>query len=154
MADRMIQRACERFQKELSPQDSEVIQSNISLDDVKISIQQIERQLAARRALRHLQRLTPFIDAIDRYSKAIEVAANGTPYLPWLWAPLKFILQSVQDCTYALDKILMAYGHIGNNMPRFTQYANAFLKHTGFQYLLAFLFEDVMEFHRKAYAMI
>jgi hypothetical protein len=88
MAERMIQRACERFQKELSPQDANLIQPTTSLDEVKIAIQQIERQMAARQSLRNLQRITPFVDAIDRYSKAVEVAANGTPYLPWLWVRL------------------------------------------------------------------
>ncbi|KAI1824553.1 hypothetical protein F4861DRAFT_505422 [Xylaria intraflava] len=154
MADRMIQRACERFEKELSPHDANLIQSTISLDNVKAAIHQVERELAARQSLRNLQRLTPFVDAIDRYSKAIEVAANGTPYLPWLWAPLKIILQGVYDCTHALDRILNAYGQIGNNMPRFTRYANAFPTHPGFQQLVAFLFQDIMEFHMKAYSMI
>ena len=88
MADHLIQRACERFRKELLPQDAKLIQSPISLDDVKIAIQQVERELAARQSLRNLQRITPFIDAIDRYSKAIDTAANGTPYLPWLWVRL------------------------------------------------------------------
>ncbi|KAI1291072.1 hypothetical protein F5Y03DRAFT_377684 [Xylaria venustula] len=154
MAEHMIQRACERFRKELLPQDAELIQSKISLDDVKIAIQQVERELAARQSLRNLQRLTPFVDAIDRYSKAIEVAANGTPYLPWLWAPLKIILQGTYDCTHALDRILIAYCQIGNNMPRLTRYINAFPQHQDFQRLVAFLFEDIMEFHRKAYSMI
>ncbi|KAJ2987229.1 hypothetical protein NUW58_g4620 [Xylaria curta] len=154
MADRLIQRACERFQKDLLPQDAKVLQSTTSLDDVKIAIQQVERELAARQSLRNFQRITPFVDAIDRYSKAIEVAANGTPYLPWLWAPLKIVLQGAYDCTHALDKILVAYGHIGNAMPRLTQYTDAFPQHRGFQQLIAFLFEDIIEFHRKAYSMI
>lgn len=62
--------------------------------------------------------------------------------------------QGVYDCTHALDRILIAYGQIGNNMPRLTRYANAFPQHQDFQRLVGFLFEDIMEFHRKAYSMI
>ncbi|KAI0476181.1 hypothetical protein GGR56DRAFT_641517 [Xylariaceae sp. FL0804] len=154
MADRVIQRACERFRNEIPLRDQKRIESTTSLDEVRVAIQQVERQLAARQSLRNLQRLTPFVDAVHRYSAAVEVACNGTPYLPWLWAPLKFVLEAVYDCTHALDKILMAYASIGSYMPRFARYAGVFPQNHDFQQLLAFLFEDIIEFHRRAYSMI
>ncbi|KAH6869113.1 hypothetical protein B0T10DRAFT_313885, partial [Thelonectria olida] len=154
MAQRMIERACDRFRKEISPDDARLIETTVSLDDVKLAICQIERQLAARQRLRDLDSITPFINAIERYSRALDVAANGTPFLPWIWAPLKLVLQAVQDYTHALDSILSAYSSIGLQMPRFTRFAEAFPEDRAFQQLLAFLFEDIMEFHRHVYAMI
>ncbi|KAI1180456.1 hypothetical protein F4777DRAFT_530453 [Nemania sp. FL0916] len=154
MAESMIQRACERFKKELSPEDAISIQTPISLNDVKAAIQQIERELAARQSLTNLQRIQPFIDAIDRYSKAVDVLANGTPFLPWIWAPLKIILQGVCDCTHALDKILDTYGQIGRNMPRLFRYVKAFPQHQDFQQLVAWLFQDIMALHKEAYSII
>ncbi|KAM0247555.1 hypothetical protein ACHAP5_004005 [Fusarium lateritium] len=146
MAQRTIQIACDRFRSEILPEDARLIQATTNLDDVKLAIGQVERQLAARQLLRDMDRITPFVDAIERYSKALEVAANGTPYLPWLWA--------VQDHTHALDKVLSAYGQIGLQMPRFSRFAEVFPNDRSFQHLLGFLFEDVLEFHRRAYAMI
>ncbi|KAM0224492.1 hypothetical protein ACHAQD_002064 [Fusarium lateritium] len=128
MAQRTIQIACDRFRNEILPEDARLIQATTNLDDVKLAIGQVERQLAARQLLRDMDRITPFVDAIERYSKALEVAANGTPYLPWLWA--------VQDHTHALDKVLSAYGQIGLQMPRFSRFAEVFPNDRSFQHLL------------------
>ncbi|KAM0199769.1 hypothetical protein ACHAPI_002860 [Fusarium lateritium] len=128
MAQRTIQIACDRFRNEILPEDARPIQATTNLDDVKLAIGQVERQLAARQLLRDMDRITPFVDAIERYSKALEVAANGTPYLPWLWA--------VQDHTHALDKVLSAYGQIGLQMPRFSRFAEVFPNDRSFQHLL------------------
>ncbi|KAI1421261.1 hypothetical protein F5Y12DRAFT_790113 [Xylaria sp. FL1777] len=115
------------------------------LDDVKLAIEQIEKQLAARQRLRNIQRITPFIDAVERYSKAVEILANGTPLLPWIWA--------VHEYTHALDTILTAYGDIGRNMPRLARFAEVFPQDRSVQQLIALLFEDILEFHRRAYSL-
>ncbi|RFN54453.1 nacht domain-containing protein [Fusarium flagelliforme] len=136
MAQRIMKVACDRFRSEISPEDTRIIEATTKLDDVKLAIGQVESQLAARQLLRDMDRISPFIDAIERYSKALEVAANGTPYLPWLWAPIKLILLAVQDHTHALDKILSAYGQIGLQMPRFSRFAEVFPDERSFQHLL------------------
>ncbi|KAK7960375.1 Vegetative incompatibility protein HET-E-1 [Apiospora saccharicola] len=146
MAERLIKRACDQFRKEISSDEEDRILSTASLDDVKLAIGQIERQLAATQRLRNLGRIMPFIDALERFSKALEVACNGTDFLPWIWA--------VQDHTHALDRVLSAYADIGSRMPRFSIYLDAFREHQSFQHLIAFLFEDIIEFHRKAYSWI
>ncbi|EXK75675.1 hypothetical protein FOQG_19559, partial [Fusarium oxysporum f. sp. raphani 54005] len=81
----LIERACERFQKQLSPEDKDAIQASENVDDVRQAIRLVERHLAARQSLRNLDRLTPFLDAIDRLSKPIDILCNGTPYMPYVW---------------------------------------------------------------------
>ncbi|KAK8013246.1 hypothetical protein PG991_009517, partial [Apiospora marii] len=154
MAQRLIERACDQFRKEIPSAEVDRIRSITKLGDVKLAIQQIETQLAATQRLRNLGRILPFIDALGRFSQAVEVACNGTDYLPWIWAPIKFILLAVQDHAHALDKVLTAYADIGSKMPRFAIYANAFPTHESFQQMIAYLFEDILEFHRKAYSWI
>jgi hypothetical protein len=56
-----------------------------TLSDVRDAARQIEQQLAARQCLRNMTRLRPLLDGLERYSKAVEVLCNGTPYLPWIW---------------------------------------------------------------------
>lgn len=63
-------------------------------------------------------------------------------------------VQAVQDHTHALDKILSAYGTIGLQMPRFSPYSEVFPEDIAFQHLIAFLFEDIIEFHRRAITMV
>jgi len=64
------------------------------------------------------------------------------------------ILRAVRDQTQALDKILGAYAQIGNCLPRLERYQDTFSNDTDFQRLLAFLFEDITEFHTKALALL
>ncbi|KAM0437530.1 hypothetical protein ACHAPT_001894 [Fusarium lateritium] len=150
----LIERACERFQKQLSVEENRKIQGVASVDDVRHAIRGIEEHLAARQSLRNLDRLTPFLDAIDRLSKPIDVLCNGTPFLPYVWAPLKLILQAAQHHTHALDKLLSAYGSIGVALPRLARYGEAFPDNHDFQKLLAYLYGDIIEFHRRAYRLI
>lgn len=66
---------------------------NLSLEDVQQAALQIEKQLAASQSLRNMRRLAPLFTGLGHYSQAIEVLCNGTPYLPWLWAPIKLVLK-------------------------------------------------------------
>lgn len=85
MAERLIARACERFQKEISSEQVDLIQSTSKLEDVRDAVRKIERHLAATQRLRNFGRILPFLDSLEKYSKALEVACNGTDYLPWIW---------------------------------------------------------------------
>ncbi|KAK5637656.1 hypothetical protein RRF57_013371 [Xylaria bambusicola] len=85
MAQVVLQRACDRFRSELSSEDANLIITTRKFDEVKTAVLQVEQQLAARQELRNFDRLAPFLDAIETYSKALDVACNGTPYLPWIW---------------------------------------------------------------------
>lgn len=66
---------------------------NLSLEDVQQAALQVEKQLAASQSLRNMRRLAPLFIGLGYYSQAIEVLCNGTPYLPWLWAPIKLVLK-------------------------------------------------------------
>lgn len=64
-----------------------------TLEDVRLSIHKIEDYLGARGWVRNLKRLMPLITGLGHYAKTIEVLCNGTPFLPWIWAPIKLILK-------------------------------------------------------------
>ncbi len=64
-----------------------------SLEDVQQAALQIEKQLAASQSLRNMRKLAPLFAGLKHYSQAIEALCNGTPYLPWLWAPIKLVLK-------------------------------------------------------------
>ena len=85
MAQIILQRACDRFRSEVSSEDANSIIATCRFGEVKAAILEVEQQLAARQGLRNFDRMAPFLDAIETYSKALEVACNGTPYLPWIW---------------------------------------------------------------------
>lgn len=59
--------------------------SSTSMRDVWSTSKDVERYLESRRKLRGLHRIRPFLEGIEKYSKAVDVLCNGTPYLPYIW---------------------------------------------------------------------
>jgi hypothetical protein len=86
-----LQNAFERFAGTVTPDDRRLF-NNTTLQDVREEAGDIERQLRARRTLRNMARLEPFLRGMEHYSKVVEVLCNGTPYLSWIWAPVKLML--------------------------------------------------------------
>jgi hypothetical protein len=65
-----------------------------SLGDLNHAIQAIEKQQANRRCLRNMQKVRPFLNALEQYSQVIEVFVNAKPdMLAFIWGPIKFCLQ-------------------------------------------------------------
>ena len=90
-ARRTLQDAFERFAITVSPDDQRLF-NNTKLEDVRDEAIKIERQLRARRTQRNMACLEPFLRGMEHYSKVVEVLCNGTPYLSWIWAPVKLML--------------------------------------------------------------
>lgn len=86
-----LQDAFERFASTVTPDDQRLFQ-NTEIKDVRDEAMRIERHLRARRMQKNMARLEPFLKGLQHYSKVVEVLCNGTPYLPWIWAPVKLML--------------------------------------------------------------
>ena len=71
-----------------------------TLGDVQDALHKLEEYLSARGWVRNLRRLLPLITVLGHYHKTIEVLCNGTPFLPWIWAPIKLILKVIK-CLYS-----------------------------------------------------
>lgn len=121
------------------------------MEDVWTTARDIERHLESRRSLRGFHRIQPFLAGIEQYSKVVEVFCQGTPYLPYIWAPIKLLLQIAQGHISALEKLIDAYAMIGEAMPRFDRLSAAFRTDPEFQQVMGHFYEDILEFHRRAY---
>jgi hypothetical protein len=165
-----LQNAFERFASTVT-QDDQRLFHNTELKDVRDEAMRIERQLRARRMQKNMARLDPFLQGMEHYSKVVEVLCNGTPYLSWIWAPLKLMLmvsyvpshvQSVTHCDQqvtvdsisAFEKLIEAYGKIGDMLPRLDRLGNALVDDHNFQNVLALVYADTLEFHRRAYKFV
>jgi hypothetical protein len=86
-----LQDAFERFASTVTPEDQRLFH-NTKIKDVRDEAMRIEKQLRARRMQRNMARLEPFLRGMEHYSKVVEVLCNGTPYLAWIWAPVKLMI--------------------------------------------------------------
>jgi hypothetical protein len=131
----------------------------------------IEKQLRKSRIQKNIARLDPLLRGMEHYSKVVEVLCNGTPYLSWVWAPIKLMLmvshtrlciprityceqQITLDSLSAFEKLIDAYGKIGDMLPRLDRLSNALIGDQNFQKVLALVFADIVEFHRRAYKFV
>ncbi|KAL8722712.1 MAG: hypothetical protein Q9181_007432, partial [Wetmoreana brouardii] len=142
--------AFERLRETVSKDDARAFASS-KMEDVWAAAKDIERQLERRRSLRGFRRIQPFLTGVEQYSRVIEVACNQTPYLPFIWAPIKLLLQIAQGHIAALEKLIEAYAMIGEAMPRFDKLTEAFKADPQFMQVMGHFYEDLLEFHRRAY---
>lgn len=63
-------------------------------------------------------------------------------------------LQTVKEQTQALDKLLSSYAQLGNALPRLSALHEGFRDNHAIQQLFVFLYEDIVEFHRRVYKLI
>jgi hypothetical protein len=97
-AKQTIREAFEDFERVVSPVDSRDF-ADATLESVQKAALDIEGQLGMRSSLRNMRRLMPLFSGLQHYSSVIEVLCNGTPYLPWIWAPIKLILKVSRGCS-------------------------------------------------------
>lgn len=91
-AQRTIREAFTNLKRTISDEDSADF-ADTTLESVIKAAHDIEDQLAARQSLRNMRRLMPLFTGLSYYGQSVEVVCNGTPYLPWIWAPIKLILK-------------------------------------------------------------
>lgn len=93
MTQQMLERACQRFREELTSKEDQEIQAT-SWQDVQNAVINIERQFAARQCLRNLDRLSPYLKAVEGYGSVVEIFCNSSTFVPYVWASNFLIPQS------------------------------------------------------------
>jgi hypothetical protein len=79
-----LEQAFKKLKQSVSSTDAHTFQS-IELKDIRTAAEEIETNQRKRQSLRNMNRLKPFLDVLEKYSRVIEVLCNGTPYMPWVW---------------------------------------------------------------------
>ncbi|KAI1501805.1 hypothetical protein F5X99DRAFT_381098 [Biscogniauxia marginata] len=153
VARSVIQDAFKDLEQTISVGDRAYL-NNTTLDDVRQAAHNIEDVLAARQSLRNMRRLMPLFTGLEYYSKSIEVLCNGTPFLPWIWAPIKLILKVASGYVEAFEKIIGAYARIAEPLARFKVLDRAYSRNPDVQQPLAIFYADILKFHKQAYKFV
>jgi len=144
-----FQQVLEDFQKTLK-QDEVDDFSFATLDDLKQLVCDIQRDQAASRRMKNLNRLAFFLEAMEQYDKIIQIFLNASNFVAFIWGPIKFLLQIASTYAEAFNSLLDAYQDIGENIPLLLQYEQTFRDKPALQPVLGLIYTDIMEFHRSA----
>ena len=63
------------------------------------------------------------------------------------------LVQIASQYNSVFDQLLDAYAKIGEALPRFDRYQKIF-QQPDFKYVLALVYADILEFHRRAYKIL
>lgn len=96
MADcSLFSRVLSAFKTRLSPEDIESFQFT-NFDELKAAIDEIQRAQAQRRGFRNLNKIRPFLNGLEQYSKVIEVFVNVKPdIMAFVWVCSKRMTSSI-----------------------------------------------------------
>lgn len=148
-----MQNAFEDLEKAITPQDSKDYH-DCSLERVRQETLNIENQLGSRGWLCNMRRLKPLFAGLEHYSKVVDTLCNGTPFLPWIWAPITLILRIASEHIESFDSLIGAYGRIGSSLQRFEILRKSFLGDPRFHETAAAFYADILEFHKHAYKFV
>ncbi|KAI8631011.1 hypothetical protein F5Y19DRAFT_483660 [Xylariaceae sp. FL1651] len=145
-----IEESFRRFEAIIFPSDKKSFQST-ELEDVWSAVRHIEREQSNRKSLRNTRRIEPLFQALKIFGNAIEPLCQGVPFLCYIWAPIKLILVIFDSHLTAYELIINAYSQIAQHLPRFDRLSNAFRDQPEFQYILADVYADIIQFHAQVY---
>ena len=152
-ARQTIKTAYEDLERTITPADSRDFRQK-KLQDVRIAALEIEKQLAARQSLRNMRRLMPLFKGLEHYSRMVDILCNGTPYLPYIWAPIVLILRVASEYVEAFEQVIKGYSRIAASLGRFKNLSDAFAGDHEFQQTLAVFYADILQFHKHAYKFV
>lgn len=91
-ARQVIQNAFKELERAVAVPDARRFRDT-TIQDVQKACESIENELGARGLLRNMGRLQPLLKGLECYGQAVQTLCQGTPYLPWIWAPIVVILK-------------------------------------------------------------
>lgn len=83
-ANRRFETAIKDLQAVLNSADATAFKSTTA-EDVWRAAEDIQAAQRKRKTLRAMNRIKPFLTALEGYSDVIAVVCNGTPFVPWIW---------------------------------------------------------------------
>ena len=83
-AEATVLKALERMKSTLSDADARMF-SDTTLADVVQEARVIEKEQGARRDLRYMRRIEPYLRTLQEYAGVVEVLCQGYPPMSFVW---------------------------------------------------------------------
>ncbi|KAL8376884.1 hypothetical protein RB595_007830 [Gaeumannomyces hyphopodioides] len=145
-----FQKALDSFMQDLTPSQKSQFKMTTS-EDLKRSILDLQyTQSQKRGGMVNMRKIEGFIGAMEQFGKVVEVFANTSEIVAFVWGPMKFILQTAGSWAESLNAILDAYKSIAENLPIFQEYENTFAQNSAMQSVLERMWSVILQFHKEA----
>lgn len=95
-----FRRTLASFSAQLAPEQMEDFKFT-KLEDVQVAVVTIQAQQEKRKEMMNMKRIQSFLEAMNGFGKVVEVFLNSSMFLPFIWGPIKFLLQvrlHLNDC--------------------------------------------------------
>ncbi|KAI4598575.1 hypothetical protein KJ359_002988 [Pestalotiopsis sp. 9143b] len=142
-----FEEAIGRFIEGLRRRDAEDFRVT-TLEHLKASIANLQARQHSQRRLQNLNRLEPFLEAIEQYGKVVSTFYRDTNIVAFIWGPLKFLLQTTSIVDTAFSEVLNAYENLGDALPLLEQYRDLFRNQRHMSRNLEKIYDDILEFQR------
>ncbi|CAO2653806.1 Nn.00g032170.m01.CDS01 [Neocucurbitaria sp. VM-36] len=144
-----FERALAQFKMGLKKRDLENFKKT-ALVDLRQTIGELQEKQHASRRLQGLNRIQPFLEAMDQFGKVITIFANTNEILAFVWGPVKLLLSIANTSVEAFKGLLDVYSSIGERLPNLIKYETLFRSNSHMMGVLALIYGDILQFHREA----
>ena len=87
----IFERALRSFKAHLTPVEQNSF-TGTTLEDVRLTIASIQKTQITERTNKNVARLRKFLEAIESYSKVLDVFVNINDFVAFVWGPIKYLL--------------------------------------------------------------
>lgn len=105
LARQTMKTAFDELERTVTPADARDFRTT-TLQAVRLSVLEIESQMESKQALRNMRRLKPLFDGMEHNKNVVDILCNGTPFLPWIWAPITLILRISSEYIEAFELLM------------------------------------------------
>ena len=87
----IFERELRSFKAHLTPVEQNSF-TGTTLEDVRLTVASIQQTQISARTNRNVARLREFLEAIESYSKVLDVFVNTSEFVAFVWGPIKYLL--------------------------------------------------------------
>ncbi|KAJ4353923.1 uncharacterized protein N0V89_005654 [Didymosphaeria variabile] len=141
--------AVRKFKARLTGTDLTAFRST-TYEELCREILRIQYEQEQTKSMVNLGRIQSFLEAMDQFSKTIEIFLNVSDMVAFVWGPIKFLLLTASTVTDSFETLLEAYCEIGEQLPLLQEYEKLFKENPYMIQALELIYIDILEFHQQA----
>ncbi|KAL5380194.1 hypothetical protein DPSP01_007994 [Paraphaeosphaeria sporulosa] len=141
--------AIRKFRARLTGTDLTEFRST-TYEELLHSILRVQYEQEQTKSMVNLGRIQSFLEAMNQFSKTIEIFLNVSDMVAFVWGPIKFLLLTASTVADSFETLLEAYYEIGEQLPLLQEYEQLFKENPHMIQALELMYLDILEFHQQA----